>query len=42
MLARLRFAGVVGEKVEDGYYGRFAWMIDLESSRMGLWERESK
>ena len=38
MLAQLRDAGIVIEKVEDYDYGRFAWITDPEGNRLELWE----
>jgi predicted enzyme related to lactoylglutathione lyase len=39
MLAQLRAAGVtVDDKIEDGEYGRFGWIMDPEGNRIELWE----
>ena len=38
MVAQLRLNGVTVEKVEDGEYGRFAWITDPEGNRIELWE----
>jgi catechol 2,3-dioxygenase-like lactoylglutathione lyase family enzyme len=42
LLEQLRRAGVPVEKVEDGEYGRFAWITDPEGNRIELWEPKSK
>ena len=38
LVARLRSAGVVIERTEEGEYGRFAWISDPEANRVELWE----
>ena len=39
MLAQLRAAGAdVDEKIEDGEFGRFGWVMDPEGNRLELWE----
>ena len=38
MLQQLRRSGVTVEKIEDHYYGRFAWITDPEGNRIELWE----
>ncbi len=39
MLAQLRAAGAeVDPRIEDGDYGRFAWVMDPEGNRIELWE----
>ncbi len=42
MLGQLRRNGVAVEKVEDYYYGRFAWITDPEGNRIELWEPRNK
>ena len=43
MLAQLRAAGaVVDEKIEDGQFGRFGWVMDPEGNRLELWEPPSE
>ncbi|MFC5743693.1 VOC family protein [Dyella tabacisoli] len=39
LLTKLRTAGVtVDERVEDGEYGRFGWVVDPEGTRIELWQ----
>jgi predicted enzyme related to lactoylglutathione lyase len=39
LLAALRREGIeVDPKVEEGEYGRFAWIMDPEGNRIELWE----
>ncbi len=39
LLAQLRGQGVhVCEKVEDGEYGKFGWVIDPEGTKIELWQ----
>ena len=39
LLARLRAAGAaVADRVEDGEYGRFGWVMDPEGTRIELWQ----
>lgn len=39
LLAQLREAGVeVDDRVEDGEYGRFGWILDPEGTRIELWQ----
>jgi predicted enzyme related to lactoylglutathione lyase len=39
LLVELRAAGqAVEDKVEEGDYGRFAWVRDAEGNRVELWE----
>ena len=39
LLAALRREGIeVDPKVEEGEYGRFAWITDPEGNRVELWE----
>jgi predicted enzyme related to lactoylglutathione lyase len=39
MLAQLRAAGAtVDEKVDEGEFGRFGWVMDPEGNRIELWE----
>jgi predicted enzyme related to lactoylglutathione lyase len=39
VLAALRSEGVVVDpKIEEGEYGRFAWIMDPEGNRIELWE----
>jgi hypothetical protein len=42
MLEQLRKNGVKVEKVEDYSYGRFAWIVDPEETRIELWEPKKK
>jgi catechol 2,3-dioxygenase-like lactoylglutathione lyase family enzyme len=39
MLAQLRAAGAaIDEKVQEGSYGKFGWVMDPEGNRIELWE----
>lgn len=39
MLAQLRANGAaVDERVEEGEYGRFGWVMDPEGNRLELWQ----
>ncbi len=39
MLAQLRAAGApVDDRIEDGEYGRFGWVMDPEGNRVELWQ----
>jgi predicted enzyme related to lactoylglutathione lyase len=42
MLEQLRSGGIKVEKVEDHDYGRFAWIMDPEGTRIELWEPREK
>lgn len=42
LLAKLRADGVtVDDRVEDGEYGRFGWIMDPEGTRIELWQPPS-
>jgi len=39
LLDQLRAAGVqVDDRIEDGEYGRFGWIMDPDGTRIELWQ----
>lgn len=38
VLARLDGHGVAHDPIEEGEYGRFAWLVDPEGRRVELWQ----